>query len=165
MLKPFIISCIFFIGCAPSFITLKQFIDVDDLIKLEPNMKRKQVSTFIGTPKAIRSGIILKSGDFIEIWVYSVREKLMLIPSNQSNVKPISFKADTWGNEREYALYFFNDRLIKWGYIDDDWIQFDKLDGDILTPIPFRYHGDSSSNKITVRMDKQKPDTIPKIEQ
>jgi len=39
---------------------------------------------------------------------------------------------NTWGNEKEYALYFFNDRLIKWGYLNDDWPQLDISDGDIL---------------------------------
>jgi len=132
-----IIGTILLSSCSSSIMTMKQFTDVDDIILLAPKMKKNSVLQNIGTPKEIRAGIVLKSNEVIEIWLYSIREKMMKVSSEEADKKPPkNFKANLWGNEKTYALFFINDELIKWGYLEDVWPQISREDGDIIAPIP-----------------------------
>ncbi len=130
------LSIVGLLGCAPNLVTIRQFHDVDDMILLTPRMKKNSVLQYIGTPKEIRAGLVLKSNDVAEIWLYSIREKLKKVSPEEALKKPTkTFKADLYGNEKEYALYFVNDELVKWGYLKDVWSQFSKEDGEIIAPV------------------------------
>jgi hypothetical protein len=127
---------------------MKQFTDVDDMLLLAPKMKKNSVLQYIGTPKEVRAGIVLKSNEVIEVWLYTIREKMMQISQSEINKKPPkSFKANLWGEEKNYSLIFVNDELIKWGYLEDVWPQFDKNDGDIIAPVSFKYFSENDTTK------------------
>ena len=125
-------------GCtAPSFVMMKPFIDVDETLVLAPKMTKNSILQYIGTPIEVRAGILLRDSTVVEIWLYYVKEKLVKIPVEDINTKPPkNSKASQWDAEKKYALFFLNDGLVKWGYLEDKWPQFDKL-GDIYAPVPF----------------------------
>jgi hypothetical protein len=133
-----VVSLLLAAGCsAPSFVMIKPYIDVDETLVLAPKMTKNSVLQYIGTPVEVRAGILLRDSSVIEIWLYNVKEKLVKIPIEDINTKPPkNSKASKWDAEKEYALFFLNDGLVKWGYLDDKWPQFEKF-GDIYAPIPF----------------------------
>lgn len=125
------------IGCAPApFVKMKPFIDVDETILLSPKMTKNTVLQYLGMPVEVRAGITNRENVVVEIWIYYVKERLVKVPIDALKSKPPkNFKAEDWGSEKKYALFFYNDELSKWGYLDDIWQQF-KDNGDLQAPVP-----------------------------
>jgi|TARA_B110000914_G_C15364912_1_gene400373 hypothetical protein len=127
-------------GCA----NIKQFIDVDDMLTVGAGSNKSQILSTIGKPSMVRSGIKLKNGEVHEIWIYNVKKNLtkQILDFNRllpafilSGVKSDKdFKGNGWSGNKLYGFMFLNDELYKWGFLGDDWPQFEKSDGDYLPP-------------------------------
>jgi len=127
-------------GCANT----KQFIDVDDMLKVNAGSTKNQVLTTIGKPNMVRAGIKLKNGDIHEVWVYDVKRNLIkqvldfnrvLPPFIFPGIKPKKeFKGNGWSGSNLYGFMFKNDKLYKWGFLGDDWPDFKLEEGDYLVP-------------------------------
>jgi hypothetical protein len=119
-------------GCSPSFVMMKQFVDVDEMLLLAPKMKKPTLLQYLGSPAAVRAGIQLRDSTLVEIWFYNVREKMIKLPADKVTEKPPKlFKASYWDEAKIYALFIVNDGLVKWGYLEDVWPQLEKA-GDIV---------------------------------
>ena len=129
-----------FFGCSATH----QFIDVDETLLINPGMSKSDIRAALGKPTEVRAGIVLENGKVIEIWRYQVKEmqtkevidinKILpafLVPKSKPNKE---FRPNNWKGENAYGLVFRNDKLIKWGYLGDDWIDYDYKEGDELTP-------------------------------
>ena len=127
-------------GCA----NIKQFIDVDDMLTVGAGSSKSQIISSIGKPSLVRSGIKLKNGEVHEIWIYNVKKSLtkqvldfnrllpaFILPGAKSDK---DFKGNGWSGNKLYGFMFLNDELYKWGFLGDDWPDFEKSDGDYLPP-------------------------------
>tara|TARA_B110000014_G_C19836573_1_gene433764 strand:- start:38 stop:559 length:522 start_codon:yes stop_codon:yes gene_type:complete len=127
-------------GCA----NIKQFIDVDDMLTVGAGSSKSQIISSIGKPSMVRSGIKLKNGEVHEIWIYNVKKSLtkqvldfnrllpaFILPGAKSDK---DFKGNGWSGNKLYGFMFLNDELYKWGFLGDDWPDFEKSDGDYLPP-------------------------------
>jgi len=132
--KIIVLFILLFAGCS-SYVFVKPFIDVDETLLLSPLMRKSTILENIGTPIEVRAGIYLTDSSVVEIWLYNVKEKLAKISKENINTKPPrNIKAEKWDVSQKYALFFINDHLTKWGYLEDVWPQFDK-NGDVIAPI------------------------------
>tara|TARA_B110000003_G_scaffold204564_1_gene203308 strand:+ start:398 stop:895 length:498 start_codon:yes stop_codon:yes gene_type:complete len=127
-------------GC----VNIKQFIDVDDMLTVGAGSSKSQLLSSIGKPSMVRSGIKLKNGEVHEIWIYNVKKNLtkqildfnrllpaFILPGSKPDK---DFKGNGWSGNKLYGFMFLNDKLYKWGFLGDDWPQFDKIDGDYIPP-------------------------------
>lgn len=117
-------------GCF-SCALIKPFIDVDETLLLSPRMTKNTVLQYVGTPVEVRAGILLADSNVVEIWLYNVKEKLATVDIHTK--PPKNFKASNWMTSQKYALFFLNDHLTKWGYLEDVWPEYEK-NGDIVAP-------------------------------
>ena len=133
-------SLIILNGC----VNIKQFIDVDDMLTIKADFTKDQVYNSIGKPSMVRAGLKLKSGDIYEVWVYNVKKSLTKQVFDYNRLLPAfilpgmkpkkDFKGNGWSGNKLYGFMFINDKLFKWGFLGDDWPNFDKVDGDFLAP-------------------------------
>lgn len=139
-----------------SCVNVKQFIDVDDMLTIKPGSTKDEIYNSIGKPSMVRAGLKLKNGDIHEVWVYNVKKNLTkqvfdynrLLPAFVlPGIKPKKdFKGNGWSGNTLYGFMFVNDNLYKWGFLGDDWPDFDKVEGDYLSPnVPKNAGGISSS--------------------
>ena len=139
-------------GC----VNIKQFIDVDDMLTINAGSTKDEVYNNIGKPSMVRAGLKLKNGDIHEVWVYNVKNNLTkqvfdynrLLPAFiLPSIKPKKdFKGNGWSGNKLYGFMFINDNLYKWGFLGDDWSNFDKLEGDFLAPhVPKNAGGGNTS--------------------
>ena len=131
---------LFLIGCSSSH----QFIDVDEALLIKPGMSKAEIRTTLGKPTEVRAGIVLKNNDVIELWRYQMKEmqRKQVVDINKilpafitKKQKPDKeFNPNDWSGENRYGLVFKNDKLIKWGYMGDDWSDYSHEQGDELPP-------------------------------
>jgi len=120
-------------GCS-GMITLTQFIDVDETLTLFPKMTKREVRSNLGKPVEVRAGLVLGDGTVYEIWLYHVRQKT---EQRERLVKPDrEFRGDGWAGGLDFAVFFKNDQLVKWGHKGDDWSDLGLAEGDVLGPFP-----------------------------
>ena len=128
------------IGCSSSH----QFIDVDDALLIKPGMSKTDVRRTLGKPTEVRAGIVLKNDDVIELWGYQMKNMQNRQVLDINNILPPviipkskpdkEFRSNDWSGENRYGLVFKNDKLIKWGYMGDDWTDYSQEQGDELPP-------------------------------
>tara|TARA_Y100001970_G_scaffold35732_1_gene44164 strand:- start:87 stop:623 length:537 start_codon:yes stop_codon:yes gene_type:complete len=131
---------IFFFNC----VNITQFIDVDDMLLVKAGATKQQLLTTIGKPSMVRAGLRLKNNDVHEVWFYKVRKSLTkqvldfnrLLPAFiLPGMKPKKdFKGNGWSGKQMYGFMFKNDKLYKWGFAGDDWVDFEEVDGEYLGP-------------------------------
>ena len=129
-------------GCAP-LRKLEPFVDIDETIQLTPRMNQDRVLDILGQPLEVRAGLLLNNDDLLEIWVYNVRYKLWETRWRQKT--PKKFVPNDWGESHRLALFFRNEELMKWGYLEDNWPDYLKEDGEILGPVGMISSGDEES--------------------
>ena len=44
------------------------------------------------------------------------------------------FKGNGWSGKEMYGFMFKNNKLYKWGFLGDDWVDFEEVDGEFLGP-------------------------------
>ena len=121
-----------------------QFIDVDEMLLLEPKLSRADVLEKLGNPTEVRAGIITNDSTFYEVFFYQVKDQQkkqvfdmnkLLPPLFFPRSKPSkNFSPNSWSGETTFALIFKDRILVKWGYVTDDWINIGPDEGDILVP-------------------------------
>ena len=124
---------------------ITQFIDVDDMLTVKAGASKQQLLTNIGKPSMVRAGIVLNNKDVHEIWVYKVQKDLttqvldynkLLPPFIVPGMKPKKdFNGNGWSGKVMYGFMFKNDKLYKWGFLGDDWSDFEEADGEYLGPL------------------------------
>lgn len=131
---------LFLVGCSSSH----QFIDVDEALLIKPGMSKSDARVILGKPTEVRAGIVLKNNDVIELWRYQMKEMQIKQVIDINKVLPAfivakqkpdkEFRPNDWSGENRYGLVFKNDKLIKWGYMGDDWSDYSHEQGDELPP-------------------------------
>jgi len=123
---------------------ITQFIDVDDMLTVKAGLSKEQLKTNIGKPTMVRAGIKLRNNDVHEIWVYKVRKNLTKQVLDYNRLLPAfivpgmkpkkDFKGNGWSGRQMYGFMFKNNKLYKWGFLGDDWVDFEEVDGEFLGP-------------------------------
>jgi hypothetical protein len=65
MKKLIFLSILLIVGCASNI----PILDVDEALKIKPNMTKNDILKNIGKPFEIRAGIALDNNDLIELWI------------------------------------------------------------------------------------------------
>lgn len=136
----FTLICFISMNCT----NINQFIDVDDMLTVKAGASKQQLITSIGKPSMVRAGLMLNNKDVHEVWVYRVKKNLTRQVLDYNRLLPAfivpgmkpkkDFRGNGWSGEQMYGFMFKNDKLYKWGFLGDDWIDFEKSDGEYLNP-------------------------------
>ena len=123
---------------------INQFIDVDDMLTVQAGVSKQELLTSIGKPSMVRAGLMLNNKDLHEVWVYKVKENLTRQVLDYNRLLPAflvpgmkpkkDFKGNGWSGTKMYGFMFKNDKLYKWGFLGDDWPDFQQTDGDYINP-------------------------------
>ncbi len=132
------------IGCSITH----TFIDVEDVLLLGPNMTKAMVLEAMGEPTMVRAGIVLASGDVLEVWRYRVKKMKARQQIDINGIFPPMFmprqkpgdnwESNHWIGETDYDFIFKNGVLVKWGFPMDDWPTFGEESGEIVAPARFK---------------------------
>ena len=135
--------------------SITQFIDVDDMLTVKAGASKQEILGSVGKPSMVRAGIVLNNKEVHEVWVYKVKKNLskqvldynkllpaFIIPGSKPDK---DFRGNGWSGNAMYGFQFKNDKLYKWGFLGDDWADFDKTDGEILSPSSKRSSSGSAS--------------------
>ena len=123
---------------------ITQYIDVDDMLTVKAGVSKEQLLTSIGKPSMVRAGLMLNNKDLHEVWVYKVKENLTRQVLDYNRLLPAflvpgmkpkkDFKGNGWSGNNMYGFMFKNDKLYKWGFLGDDWPDFQETDGEYINP-------------------------------
>tara|TARA_B100000287_G_C20349187_1_gene669060 strand:- start:184 stop:699 length:516 start_codon:yes stop_codon:yes gene_type:complete len=123
---------------------INQFIDVDDMLTVKAGASKQQLLSSIGKPSMVRAGLVLNNKDLHEVWVYKVKENLTRQVLDYNRLLPAfvvpgmkpkkDFNGNGWSGSVMYGFMFKNDKLYKWGFLGDDWPDFQKSDGEYINP-------------------------------
>ena len=123
---------------------ITQYIDVDDMLTVKAGASKQQLLTSIGKPSMVRAGLMLNNKDLHEVWVYKVKENLTRQVLDYNRLLPAflvpgmkpkkDFKGNGWSGNNMYGFMFKNDKLYKWGFLGDDWPDFQETDGEYINP-------------------------------
>ena len=124
--------------------SITQFIDVDDMLTVEAGASKQEILSGVGKPTMVRAGIVLNNKDIHEVWVYKVKKNLSKQVLDYNKLLPAfiipgakpdkDFRGNGWSGSAMYGFQFKNDKLYKWGFLGDDWADFDETDGEFLSP-------------------------------
>ena len=123
---------------------ITQYIDVDDMLTVKAGVSKEQLLTSIGKPSMVRAGLMLNNKDLHEVWVYKVKENLTRQVLDYNRLLPAFLvpgmkpkkdsKGNGWSGNNMYGFMFKNDKLYKWGFLGDDWPDFQETDGEYINP-------------------------------
>ena len=123
------------------------FIDVEDVMAIQPNMTQDMVLEALGEPTEIRGGVVTDSGDVVEVWRYRMKKmkarqqfdlNALFPPMFMPRSKPgDNWRSNHWIGEVNYDFIFKNDVLVKWGYPMDDWPSIKEEAGEIIAPMRY----------------------------
>jgi len=110
-------------GCAASTANLK---------RISLGMDKRQIEQNLGEPTAVRGAIRNIYGQAIEVWEYR-----LAIPKDRGEITTLSaFTVLTLGigaiafagsEKKDYWLYFYDERLAKWGQAGDWAVEADRI--------------------------------------
>lgn len=100
----------------------KQFIDVDDTLKIEGGMSKSSIQNILGKPNEVVRGIVMEEGDVFEMWRYAVQEGMGdVAPQNLPRKPGKDIKFTNWENTKDMFVLFKNNKLVRWGDMKFDW--------------------------------------------